>query len=66
MLAIRRGEGEKILYFLIEVEAERAIAIIQRQVLRLAGDWTRQLELAIDDAWKRLLNLRFRARSVWN
>jgi uncharacterized protein len=56
MLAIRRGEGEKVLYFLIEVEAERAIAVIQRHVLRQQGDWTRQLEIAIDDAWKRLLN----------
>jgi uncharacterized protein len=56
MLAIRRGEGENILYFLIEVESERAISIIQRHVLRLQGDWTHQLELAIDDAWKRLLN----------
>jgi uncharacterized protein len=56
MLAIRRGEGEKVLYFLIEIDTERAIGIIQRHVLRLAGDWTRQLELAIDDAWKRLLN----------
>jgi uncharacterized protein len=56
MLAIRRGEGEKVLYFLIEVEPERAIAVIQRHVLRQSGDWTRQLEMAIDDAWKRLLN----------
>jgi uncharacterized protein len=56
MLAIRRGEGEKVLYFLLEVDPERAIAIIQKHVLRQAGDWTRQLELAIDDAWKRLLN----------
>jgi uncharacterized protein len=56
MLAIRRGETENVLYFLIEVEPERAIAIIQRHVLRQRGDWTRQLELAIDDAWKRLLN----------
>jgi len=56
MLAIRRGEGENVLYFLIEVENERAIAIIQKHVLRLQGDWTRQLELAIEDAWKRLLN----------
>ena len=56
MLAIRRGEGENVLYFLIEVEAERAVAIIQRHVLRQSGDWTRQLEVAIDDAWKRLLN----------
>jgi uncharacterized protein len=56
MLAIRRGEAENILYFLIEVQPERAIAIIQRHVLRLSGDWTPQLVVAIDDAWKRLLN----------
>jgi uncharacterized protein len=56
MLAIRRGEGENVLYFLIEVEAERALAIMQRHVLRQQGDWTHQLEQAIDDAWKRLLN----------
>jgi uncharacterized protein len=56
MLAIRRGEGENVLYFLIEVESERAVGIIHKHVLRERGDWTRQLEMAIDDAWKRLLN----------
>jgi uncharacterized protein len=56
MLAIRRGESEKILYFLIETEAERAIAIIQRYTLRQKGEWTQQLQLAIEDAWQRLLN----------
>lgn len=56
MLAIRRGETEDVLYFLIEVEPERPIAAMQRHVLRQQGDWTRQLEAAIDDAWKRLLN----------
>jgi uncharacterized protein len=56
MLAIRRGEAENILYFLIEVQPERAIAILQRHVLRQSGDWTPHLEMAIDDAWKRLLN----------
>jgi uncharacterized protein len=56
MLAIRRGESENVLYFLIEVETERALAIMRRQILREPGDWTPQLELAIDDAWKRLLN----------
>jgi len=56
MLAIRRGEGEDVLYFLIELEPERPVALIQKHVLRLQGDWTRHLELAIDDAWKRLLN----------
>ncbi len=56
MLAIRRGESESVLYFLIEVELERPVALIRRHVLRQQGDWTRQLELAINDAWKRLLN----------
>jgi protein Tex len=56
MLAIRRGESENVLYFLIELEAERALTVMHRHVLRAQGDWTQQLELAIDDAWKRLLN----------
>lgn len=56
MLAIRRGESENVLYFLIELDAERALAVMRRQILRAPGDWTAQLELAIEDAWKRLLN----------
>jgi uncharacterized protein len=56
MLAIRRGESENVLYFLIELEAERALAVLRRHVLHAPGDWTPQLELAIEDAWKRLLN----------
>jgi len=56
MLAIRRGESENVLYFLIEVESERALGLLRRHVLRFEGDWTRQLDLAIEDAWKRLLN----------
>jgi len=56
MLAIRRGEGEGILYFLIEIAGERAVGVTKRHVLRQPGEWTEQLELAIDDAWKRLLN----------
>jgi uncharacterized protein len=56
MLAIRRGESENILCFLIEVESERALAILRSHVLRQPGDWTRELNLAIDDAWKRLLS----------
>ncbi|QNI30911.1 RNA-binding transcriptional accessory protein [Alloacidobacterium dinghuense] len=56
MLAIRRGESENVLYFLIELETQRPLAVIQSHVLRQAGDWTRQLELACEDAWQRLLN----------
>lgn len=56
MLAIRRGESENVLYFLIEIEPERAVGLMRSRILRATGDWTPQLELAIDDAWKRLLN----------
>jgi uncharacterized protein len=56
MLAIRRGESENILYFLIEIESERALGVMARLVLHQPGDWTPQLKIAIDDAWKRLLN----------
>jgi uncharacterized protein len=56
MLAIRRGEGENVLYFLIELEPERPLAILRAHILRDSGDWTKQLGLAIEDAWKRLLN----------
>jgi len=56
MLAIRRGEAESVLYFLIELEVQRVSALLRSKVLRQKGDWTPQLELAIDDSWQRLLN----------
>jgi uncharacterized protein len=56
MLAMRRGEAEAVLYFLIELEPLRATSLLRSRILRAAGDWTPQLELAIDDSWKRLLN----------
>jgi uncharacterized protein len=56
MLAIRRGESENVLFFLIEAEAERATAQLRSRVLKSKGDWTTQLELAIEDSWSRLLN----------
>jgi protein Tex len=56
MLAIRRGESENVLYFLIELESARAVGALRRGVLRVDGDWTPQLELAIEDCWSRLLN----------
>ena len=56
MLAIRRGETENVLYFLIETDADRAGSMLRSRVLRAKGDWTPQLELAIDDSWSRLLN----------
>jgi uncharacterized protein len=56
MLAIRRGESEKVLYFLIELDPQRAIAVLRSRLFKQPGDWTPQLELAIEDAWTRLLN----------
>jgi uncharacterized protein len=55
MLAIRRGESEKVLYFTIEMESARALALLKSHVHKQRGDWTPQLDLASDDAWKRLL-----------
>ncbi len=57
MLAIRRGEAENVLYFNIELPAERPLAYLQSKILRERGDWTPHLELAIQDSYKRLLNL---------
>ncbi|WP_213807233.1 Tex family protein [Granulicella sp. dw_53] len=56
MLAMRRGETDSVLYFLIELEPLRATSLLRSRILRATGDWTPHLELAIDDSWKRLLN----------
>lgn len=56
MLAIRRGESENVLFFLIELDLLRAQTVLRARILRQEGDWTSQLELAIEDAWQRLLN----------
>lgn len=56
MLAIRRGEAESVLYFLIEVDPLRATGILRRHILGPEGDWTPQLEMAIEDSWSRLLS----------
>jgi uncharacterized protein len=56
MLAMRRGEAENILYWLIEVDELRMLSLLRSRVLRAEGDWTPHLLLAIEDSWKRLLN----------
>jgi protein Tex len=56
MLAIRRGEAENILFFLIELEPQRPQTLLRSRILRAEGDWTPQLVLAIEDAWHRLLS----------
>src|SRR5271167_2869781 len=49
MLAIRRGETESVLYFLIETEPLRSTSLLRAGILRGTGDWTPHLELAVDD-----------------
>ncbi len=56
MLAIRRGESENVLYFLIELDPERPLDLIKSKIHKQPGDWTPHLNLAAEDAWKRLLN----------
>jgi uncharacterized protein len=56
MLAIRRGEAESILYFVIELDPARPLDLIKGKIHKQPGDWTPQLSLAAEDAWKRLLN----------
>jgi uncharacterized protein len=56
MLAIRRGESEGVLSFLIELDPLHAVSLVKTRILRANGDWTPQLELAIEDSWKRLLD----------
>lgn len=56
MLAIRRGESENVLFFLIELEPLRAVSLLRSHILRAEGDWTPHLELALQDSWQRLLN----------
>ncbi|HUE04205.1 MAG TPA: Tex-like N-terminal domain-containing protein, partial [Bryobacteraceae bacterium] len=56
MLAIRRGETENVLYFLIELDPQRPLSLIESKIHKQPGDWTSQLKLAAEDAWKRLLN----------
>ncbi len=56
MLAIRRGESEGVLYFLIELDAAGPGMLIKSRILKQPGDWTPQLVLAAEDSWKRLLS----------
>ncbi len=56
MLAIRRGESENVLFFLIEIEPLRAVSLLRSHILRAPGDWTPHLEMTLQDSWQRLLN----------
>lgn len=54
-LALRRGEEEGILKINIEVEKEAAINLLDRHLLKGLPEAREQVEIAIEDALKRLL-----------
>jgi uncharacterized protein len=56
MLAIRRGEKEKALFFQIELDPQKPLAYLRTNIIRHPGEWMPHLEIAIEDSWKRLLN----------
>ena len=56
MLALRRGEKEGVLRVTLELDREAAVAIVARHAIRNPrAALLRELELAIADAWERLL-----------
>jgi protein Tex len=56
MLAVRRGAKEGILSFEIELDREKPLLELKRQVLKTPGEWTSHLEAAVEDSYDRLLN----------
>jgi uncharacterized protein len=51
-----RGETSGVLYFVVELEPQRALDLIRIKVHKQPGDWTPHLNLAVEDTWKRMLN----------
>ncbi|MGR3809271.1 Tex family protein [Jiulongibacter sp. NS-SX5] len=56
LLAIRRGEDEGFLKVTIEIDSKRALNALDSQYLRGMPACKEQLEIAIEDSFKRLLN----------
>ena len=55
ILAIRRGEKEGFLIMTINIEKENAHAELKRVFLKASGSAAKQVELAIEDSYNRLL-----------
>lgn len=55
LLAMRRGEKEDVLILDIVVDEEEAIRLIEKQFISTTGECAKQLKLAIQDGYKRLL-----------
>ncbi len=54
-LAIMRGEKEGVIRVKITLDDERALENIERRIIKSNNSYTTQIELAIADAYKRLL-----------
>lgn len=55
ILAINRGEKEKILTVKIEMPDEQIVATIERDIIRKVSPFTQVLKEAIEDGYKRLI-----------
>jgi len=55
ILAIRRGEKEKVLLFRVQPSEEEALAILEGAFLKARNAAAEQVKLALKDAYKRLL-----------
>ncbi len=55
MLALRRGEKEKVLRLAIEMPDAELVSYLQRQVIKGDSIWKPYLEEMCKDAWERLL-----------
>lgn len=55
LLAILRAENEGFIRIKIEVDSERLLQRIENRIIRTQNEGTAQIELAIKDAYKRLL-----------
>jgi len=55
VLAIRRGEKEKVLLFRVQPPEEKAIPILESAFLKARNPAAEQVRLALKDAYKRLL-----------
>ncbi|MFO7949608.1 MAG: Tex family protein [Candidatus Fermentibacteraceae bacterium] len=55
VLAMRRGERELVLNLSVEVPEEAAASILRDEFLKGRGPDAEQVEMALDDCWKRLL-----------
>lgn len=55
LLAILRAEKEGFIRVKIEIDNEKAIDKIEQRVIRTTNDCSKQIKLAIQDAYKRLL-----------